>query len=980
MPSENSESAAIRQAAAVFLKNLCEKHWETYDDSVPSLIPETDKAILRGSIVEAVVAASEPIRVQLLTVVRRMVRSDFPVRWGNALDQMVPLLQSGDVNRITCGLSCFLEVVSWRGGKEMKEVTEAVQSQVFPMLLQLGQEFLKHIEEPAAQLILKTILKCYFTAIQFRFSNWLLGGEAFLAWCQLSLAVIQSAVPAAIQALPRDELHDSRYWKMKKWAFHIQNKLMSRWGNSKLDTHAGGAEVTEFARAYMANMVLPVLQVYLAQCHAAAEGRVVLPDRVVCLLCDFLENCLKAKKTWEALKPQAEWLIQGFVFPRLCWTEADAELWSDDAHEFIRTRLDPFDDFYSPAAACINLVVAMVKQRRKDIFMPLLAFANGLLSQAGGAPAEQRDGALYLVGSLATLLLDSKRMRGQMEGFISAFVLPELQSPQAHLRLRACWVLQQFDELQYAQEQNAVAALSGVLGCLSTDGPDALPVRVAAATALAALLDNAVVAAQVKPYLPRIVETILSLAGEIELDSLSYVLEDIVTQFSEEMAPWAAQLCMRLRETLMRSIENYDPEALNEDGEVPGMFDDTDKMMAVLGMLGTLTSLVDSMAGKQETMAQLEAILLPMLHTILSRRLLDVYEEAFSLLDSLTYGQKAISAGLWELLPVLHAVFIEAGSSYLPDMATGLENYISYGAAHLVQQPEAMNRLIDMIRLTMTSDEFVESDWVHGCNLIESLFLHCPRGSINGLLSPLLRLIVDKMADSKDGEPGLHAASHRVQHVEAILAALQHSPAATISELEAMGATQVLLARWTEAAAANSLVRVHDKKMTIVAMGAVMNAAPLESLPAAWQQHWPALMTAFLQAVETLPKALETRQKLKEESERPDEDREQRLASDDEDDEDDEDYDPRHRGGDAGGDDEFEEYNSDDWPSDDEDWEDADELEEDPYFETPLDAVDGKAIATEAVRAAARAQPAVFQQIAMALPPAQQTVLHSLLQ
>lgn len=983
--SDNVEATAIRQASSVYLKNFVDKHWETYEESVSSLINDADKATIRTSIIEAVVAASEPIRVQLLQVVRRLVRSDFPKVWTTALNEIVPLVQSGDVNKITAGLLCLLEVVEFRGGSN-KEVNDVVQGQIFPILLQLGQQFIQHIEEPAAQNILKTILKCYFTAIQFKFTPWLMSGEAFMSWSQLSLQIIQAPVPAGIMALDREDAPENKFWKMKKWAFHIQNKIMSRYGNNKLDTFMN-SENPEFAKAYMSTMAVPILQVYLAQIQASAEGRNPLTDRIICIVCDFLEHALRHKKTWEAMKAQVMWIVQSFVFPRLCWTEADAELWQDDPHEFIRTKLDPFDDFYSPSASCINFVVDLIKNRRKDTFVPILGFINGVLTDAQSSAADLKtqslkDGALYMVGSMATVLLDSKRMSSQMEGFLASFVLPELQSPVAHLRLRACWVVEQFDELQYKTEANAVAALSGVLNCMN----DAeFPVKVASCTALAALLENPVVAHSIPPYLPRIVETILTLANEIELDSLSYVLEDIVTQFAEEMAPWAAQLCAQLRDTLMRSIEQYNPDAQGEEGETPGLFDDTDKMMAVLGMLGTITTLVETMNGKKETMAQLETILLPMIYTILTRKIMDVYEEAFALLDSLTYGQKIISPAMWQLLEPIYQVFVDAGSSYIADMATTIDNYISYGNEQLVASPQALHMIVEMIRITMTDGDYVESDWVHGCNLMESLMLNC-RGKIDQLVPHFIQLTMNRLADKVDSEGktmiGVHASSHRVYHIEVILNALYYSPVLAIQELERNNATGAFLAKFIESA--EKFIRVHDKKLIITAVSALLSAnIAVDHLPAEWQNNWAAILPIYLDAVSTLPKAMEERKKLKEEAERSDNEddgisRGRGGAEDSDDDYEDGASDAEAYTGRPNGSD-FENYEGSDW-DDESDWEDADELEEEIYLETPLDQIDVGSIVTSSIKTAVASQPTSFQRMITSLNPAQQATLQSIMQ
>lgn len=979
----DAAATAIRQATSVYLKNFIDKHWETYDEPAESgLINDADRTAIRGTIVEAVVAAPEQVRVQLLTVVRRLVRSDFPKTWATPLDQIVPLLQSEDVNKINAGLLCFLEIVN--GRCPVAEVVEVVQDRVFPILLEIGQRFVQHTEEPAAQQIVKTVMKCYFNAIQFRFSKWLMSGEVFMAWSSLAIRVIQAPVPAAVLALDEEDASEDRFWKMKKWAFHIHNKVMSRYGNPKLDSY--NSDSHDFAKAYMASLALPVLEIYLGQIHAAATGSNPVPERIVSLVCDFLENCIPNKRTWEVLKEQVMWLVQEFVFPRLCWSEADAELWQDDPHEFIRSRLDPFDDLSSAATSCINLVVELVKQKKKATFLPVLGFLNSVLAGAQGrsdqASLSRRDGALYLVGSLATLLTGSKKTAGQMEAFMTSFVIPELTSPTAHIRLRACWTVEQFDELEYGSQEASAALLSGVLSCMN--GTE-FPVKVAASSALAAILGNEFVKAALPPYLPTVIETILTLANEIELDSLSYVLEDLVTEFAEEVSPYAAQLCAQLCDTLMRSIEHYDG---NADEENAGLFEDTDKMMAVLGMLGTINTLVDSMSSKPETMAQIETIVLPLVYMIFQRKIMDVYEEAFTLLDSLMYGQKAVSPAMWQLLEPIHMVFKDCGSSYIPDMASTLDNYVSYGRDQLLANPAAVGMIADMIRITMTDTDFVESDWVHGCNLMEAFLLNC-RGAIDQLVPLFIQLTMAKLADRTGDEgtqeTGIYAVSHRVYHLEVILEALYYNPVLAVQELERTGLTAVFLAKWFEVH--TRFTRVHDKKVTIVAVSALLQSGlTLEQLPAAWQQNWAGLMPVYLEAIKTLPKAVEERQKMKEADERSDSDddtyqgRHRFVDDDDADHEEEASEDEARPGKSASFDDGFEQYDPEDDDDSDDDWEDTDELEEELYLETPLDHIDVAGIVTSSLRGCLTSQPAAFQHLTQSLDADQQATLQAILQ
>lgn len=990
-------AGAIHQAASAHLKNFVEKHWETYDEAVKCLISDADKAAIRGVIVEAIVAAPDAVRKQLLTAIRRMIRSDFPKAWPGLLESVAGLLQSSeDIRRITAGLGIVQEMVAWRGHNQ-QEVFDVIQGQVFPVLLQIGQHFLAKAGGGGGDEsygIIKSVLKAYFSAIQFKFSHWLLSGEPFLAWFNFCVSVIQLPVPSALTGLDKGEASETPFWKMKKWAFHIQNKIMLRYGNTKCNSYAN-PEAPGFAKAYMQDMGVPVVQLYLGQVQAMLEGKNPLTDRIVCIMCDLFEAAIRHKRTWAVFAEGGVvlGLVEHFVFPQLCWSAADATVWAEDPHEFVRTRLDPFDDFYSASAACINFVVDLIKTRKKATFLPILGFLNGVLGEAQARPEDpvqqsRKDGAMYLVGSLSTLLMDSKVAAGQMESFLATFVLPELKSPVAHLRLRACWVVEQFDGLEYTQEASAMAVLAGILACL---GDAEFPVRVAASSGLAGILENGFVRTALPPYLPKVIEAVLALANEIELDSLSYVLEDLVGAFSEEMAPYAAQLCVQLRDTLMRSLETYGGNAGtvdDEDGPSGGFFDDTDKMMAVIGMLGTINSLLDSMAGKPETMAQMEAILLPLIYTVLNGRIADVYEEVFSLLDSLTFAQKAISEDLWALLEqALYPVFLEAGSSYIADMASTLDNYVSYGTQALLgPHRNALGILVEMIRVIMTEDDYVESDWVHGCQLMESLLLNC-RGAVDEVVPGFLRLVVAKLTPTEEDKQGqVHAISHCVLHVEAILNALYYNPMLTLSELERLGATSMVLTRWLDVAA--KFTRVHDKRLVIMAISALLSALPVSQMPASLQAQWPAILGLYLEAVQSLPKAIDERRKLKEAEERSDDEsddaRDGHVLSDDEDladDAGDDDEGAPPSGRRFGADDDiYDEYDGEEEEDDDDedDWEE-DELEEEIYFETPLDNVDIQGVVAGTVKALAASQAALLSEASKSLSPDHQAVLSAIL-
>jgi len=73
------------------------------------------------------------------------------------------------------------------------------------------------------------------------------------------------------------------------------------------------------------------------------------------------------------LKPHAEAVIREVLFPTMCYTDADAELWQCDPHEYIRTKFDIFEDYVSPVMAAQTLLHTVCK-KRKDMLQNTMEF------------------------------------------------------------------------------------------------------------------------------------------------------------------------------------------------------------------------------------------------------------------------------------------------------------------------------------------------------------------------------------------------------------------------------------------------------------------------------------------------------------------------------------------------------------------------------------------------------------------------------
>jgi hypothetical protein len=567
-----------------------------------------------------------------------------------------------------------------------------------------------------------------------------------------------------------------------------------------------------------------------------------------------------------------------------------------------------------------------------------------------------------MLGSISRVLTLSD-FKDQVDSVVSTFVLPELSSSHGFLRMRACWVLEQFDEIEY-NSHTCLAALQGVLNALTDKD---LPVKVAAAGALGALLDNEATQQSLPPYLGKVMEAVLALANEIQLDSIAFVLERLVQMFAEELAPYAVQLCVQLRDTVARNLEGYS-NVLDADAEDDNFGAGADKMMAVVGMFKALETLVDSTGKTPELVATMEEIILPLLAMVLDRRIIDVYEEAFELIDSITFSQKTISPALWALFPYIHRAFKDVGADYIQDMQTTLDNMISYGSAILLANESYMKALLDIIKTTMTGEDFSEHDRVYGCKLMESLLLNC-RGHVDALLGNFIEYVMPTIVSSEE-----YSLSVIVHHLEVVINALYYNAPLALRHLEALNLTAAFFTLWFSKA--EKFTRVHDKRLIIMSLSQLM-AIPVEQLPPFVQQNYRFIMPLFLSAVQTLPKALEERKKLQEEDSLSDSEFEDDFTEEG-------DYDEIADDGEEEEairqvtqsssskhlEEEFEFGDSEDGFDD--------ELEEEVFFETPLDLLDMAAVVQQSLVIATK-QPHAFNSMVQNLTAEQATFLQSLI-
>lgn len=97
-----------------------------------------------------------------------------------------------------------------------------------------------------------------------------------------------------------------------------------------------------FAEQFVASFAPEILKAYLRQTEQNIAGQQWLSRKAVHFIFMFYTECVKPKSTWSLLKPHVDQLVQSFVFPCICYSDEDDEMWEIDPVDYVRAHLGEF--------------------------------------------------------------------------------------------------------------------------------------------------------------------------------------------------------------------------------------------------------------------------------------------------------------------------------------------------------------------------------------------------------------------------------------------------------------------------------------------------------------------------------------------------------------------------------------------------------------------------------------------------------------
>jgi hypothetical protein len=549
-------------------------------------------------------------------------------------------------------------------------------------------------------------------------------------------------------------------------------------------------------------------------------------------------------------------VLFSIVFPLVCHSAEDQELWENDPHEFIRKGYDIIEDMYSPRTAAVNFLVELCSKRAKENLPVVMGFLVQILNKCQDSavrllptheqPHAELGGALHCIGSLQEKLKSTPGYQEQLEPMLVQHVLPAFASPHGHVRAKAAWCAGVFAEIDFT-DKNAFQSLFGQVVSALKDTE--LPVKVDAVVSLASFVEAAEDISQLRPILPQLLDEFFKLMNEVESEDMVFTLETIVEKLGEEIAPYA----MGLTANLAAAFWKLNAEDDKDDDDMGGA-------LASVGCLRAIATILESVSSLPHLYPQLEQPLLPIMRKMLTQEGYDVYEEVLEICSYMTYFAPAVTPAMWELWPVMVHALETWAVQYFENVLVPMDNYISRGTETFLAHPTCKNDVLKLAGMVLMNAEMPDPECLPAAKLLECVLANC-RGRVDELVPTMLAMSLERL-----GKTELSYLQDLLMQV--VANCLYYDAALALDILNKNGRTASTLAKWFEMLGARTKSgkrrhhrREHDKKICALGLLALLSA-PAAALPPECQAAYGQMASALVSLLSDLKTQIAERKEM----------------------------------------------------------------------------------------------------------------------
>ena len=863
----------IKQAAALRFKNRIKRHWlvldgEEDEEEGRHPLSAEDKRVIKENLYQAIVTQQQPlIRIQLLESLRSIVDLDWPNDYPSLEPSIAATLggwQRVEPSVLHASLLC-LYVLYRRFLFLMPERRDPILDHLNQHLAPAVVGILQHyngLDGPMAHEIVHAAVKLLSRATFSHLSpNFRTLTPLVQPLYQQLLVTLQrpSPFPSAQQDQPLDQ---QPLWKAKKWAIRMLNRTLIRWAQPK-DASKADKSLKRFAVLYQSKIEPQAFATVIELLQQYSQQRVWLSPHVLDMLYIHLSFSLKQQTFRRLMQKNLRFLIEQAIFPVLCLTAADVQLFVSDPHEYIRQDLDITGEFSDPRLAACNLIIDLVsvdETRRSNEALTLsFALVQRMLTSGGDGQQAiiEREGAMRMLGALRTVVLKQDELQPPVEQLLISAVLPALYSPHGFVRSRALWTLGRYSKMTFQNRDKLTEALARTCQLLAGDD---LPVRLSAAQALTRLVRNKELLAMVRSSsssIAAIFSSFFELLDELGNHEVITTLQMLVGKLKEDVEPYLMDLVNRLV-TMFMQLSSADDS-------------DDDAQLAASGALTTLAAVFSALADKPEAVLRAE----PLLHPVIKATCVDdseFFEQGTELVMGAIEYSRTVTPFFWSVYPhILQAYTKGHAFDMLTEIAMTADCYCRFGGEGFAQGSKVVHGRVEegigsaldvLVMLTcevwkkiaaILSGKYDSEAEIHcqlAVKLMESVLAQ-HQGRVDHLVPLFFTMLSQPLLQ-------LTARKDKKKHQRLILALLDgvgalcyYSPSMFLAQCEAAGLTQPLFNVWMSYVDNDAIcTHFHHLRMACIALSH-LSTLPLASLPSLLRQAYPELVTLLIKRLHT---------------------------------------------------------------------------------------------------------------------------------
>lgn len=492
--------------------------------------------------------------------------------------------------------------------------------------------------------------------------------------------------------------------KCKKWACMILSYLMTTYANNEKSRSIGvqQKDYSMFSNVFIHYFAPEVSKAFITDIEKWGANKtpqqltLLSSTSAVCAIIDYFQVVITNDGLWNQILPKMDVIASNLIFGILVYSEPDLEAFYYNPGEYILSNIENVD--FSARGKDLKFLSVLVEKRDNDMFQGILILINQAFSKYHENPQNlqlclEKDAALQVMIQLEErVTAPDSPIASQINSFIIEQVIDDLQlnssAPQnLFLLARSCEVIAKFHNVTFSKtEQEHV--LNFVLRCFNSC--DAVMVKYSAAFALKTLFmayDH--VCALLNPQVSQVMQKMLELYEEINSESLSLVMEELIDTFAVQLAPFSEQLCTQLSNQFIRILTEIDDRKKQVDSLDSGDFsfvDDT--QMVAVGILNALNTLLLSLEKSPSHIAKLEPGLLPVFKIVIEKSNSAFYQEIFELIDTCLYSAKSITSNMGQVVSMMGAGFKRDSTQCCEYYGPVLCNFFNFSFPNNVKQTQ----------------------------------------------------------------------------------------------------------------------------------------------------------------------------------------------------------------------------------------------------------------------------------------------------